>query len=276
MGIAILTRAPSNLLSTLDRVKAELSITDTSSDDVLFDILARASSAITKECLGGATRSFGVQTVQETIKGSGSQILSLSLSPVLSVTQVLQDTEVLDPLDPDQGYSIEDAEAGALYRACGWGQTVALLSWGWESYASRYILPGGTQTLRYTVTYTAGYFLPIQEHYLLGDRVTGTGALYDPTAGVVLDPAIPPTVPNVPPVLNTPASPADAPPLPGDVEQACLATVKAWWLTRQRDPSITAERTADQQVTYNLAMIEGTALPAGALRLLRDYRKVLA
>jgi hypothetical protein len=276
MGINVLTRAPSNLLSTLDRVKAELSITDTSSDDVLFDILARASSAITKECLGGSTRSFGVQTVQETIKGSGSQILSLSLSPVLAVTQVLQDTEVLNPLDPDQGYSIEDADAGALFRPCGWGQTVALLSWGWESYSSRYILPGGTQTLRYTVTYTAGYFLPIQDQYILGDRVSGLGAFYDPTAGVVLDSAIPPTVPNLPPVLNTPASLADAPPLPGDVEQACLVTVKAWWLTRQRDPSITTERSLDQQTTFNLAMIEGAALPTGALRLLRDYRKVLA
>jgi hypothetical protein len=55
-----------------------------------------------------------------------------------------------------------------------------------------------------------------------------------------------------------------------------LVTVKAWWLTRQRDPSITTERSLDQQTTFNLAMIEGAALPTGALRLLRDYRKVLA
>ena len=276
MGINVITRAPSILLSTLDRVKVELGITDTSADDPLFNMLARASSAITRECYGGTGKSFGVQTVQETLKGTGSQILALSLSPVLAVTQVLQDTEVLDPLDPDQGYSIEDADAGALYRPCGWGQTVALLSWGWESYSSRYILPGGTQSLRYTVTYTAGYFLPIQEQYILGDRVTGTGAFYDTTAGVVLDSAIPPTVPNVPPILNTPASLADAPPLPGDVEQACLMTVRAWWFVRQRDPSITSERTADQQVTYNLSQLDAASLPAGALRLLRDYRKVLA
>src|SRR5207248_7995308 len=71
--------------------------------------------------------------------------------------------EVIDPNDPDQGYSIEDAEAGVIYRPCGWGQTMALMAWGWQAYSSQYILPGGTNALRYTVTYTAGYFLRSEE-----------------------------------------------------------------------------------------------------------------
>lgn len=266
MGITVLTAAPTNLLTTLATLKDELGISDTSSDDVLFRMITRASSAITKECLGGADKSFGVQTVQETLKGTGSQILGLSLAPVLAVTQVLQDTEVVNPTDPDQGYSIEDSDAGALFRPCGWGQTVALLSWGWEAYGSRYILPGGTQTLRYTVTYTAGYLLPGQQDYLP----------YDPTAGVTYDSAVPPSTLAVPPVLNTPQTMADPPPLPGDIEQACLLTIKAWWYGRQRDPALVSDRTLDQATTYNPALLEGGALPPGAMRLLRDYRRVIA
>lgn len=274
MAVIVLARAPSILLTTLDTVKAEMSITDTSQDDVLYGMLKRASSAIARYC----NRSFGVQQYQETLKGSGSQILGLFGAPLLSVTQVLMDTEVVDPSDRDQGYWIEDTEAGALYRPCGWGQTVSQLSWGSIAYSSMYILPGGTTSLRYTVTYTAGYFLPIQQLPTFDDLVRGEDALYDPLAGVTLDTAVPPTVSNVPPVLNRPAALQDAPPLPGDVEQACLDTVKAWWFLRARDPSIKSTKTEDLDDTYDTAAVQSSQssfLPSGAIAKLRDYRKVI-
>lgn len=275
MGVTVITRAPTNLLTTIDHVKAELGSTVTTNDDMLWAMIARASNAITKECLGGADKSFGVQTVQETLKGTGSQILGLTLMPVLAVSQVLQDTEVVNPLDPDQGYSIEDGDAGALFRPCGWGQTVNLLSWGWEAYGSRYILPGGTQTLRYTVTYTAGYILPIQQQYALSSPVVGTDFLYDPSAGLVLDTAVPPTTLAIPPILNTPWTMADAPPLPGDVEQACLVTVKTWWFSRQRDWTILEQRMGDQMIRYVEDAGQYLQLPAPAMGLIRDYRRVI-
>lgn len=271
MALAVIKAPQTILLTTLQRVKDELGISDTSSDLVLQDMLSRASSAIAREC---GRPFFGVGQYQEMLKGSGSQLLGLTCVPILAVSQVLQDTEVIQPwtFGSDEGYMIEDAEAGALFRPEGWGQTVAMLSWGWEAYASQYILPGGTQTLRYTVTYTAGYLLPIEQ--VLVDPVRGTDALYDPTAGNVLDTANPVTTPAIPPLLNVPSKAADAPPLPGDIEQACLVTVKSWWFSRQRDVSIGSVRSAEQAVTYNPALNDG-ALPAVALGYLRDYRRVV-
>ena len=229
MAVTIITPAPTNLLTTLGRVCAELSITDSIEMQILTAMIADASSAITREC--GRT-SFGVQEVSETIKGSGSQLLPLTNAPILSIASIYQDTDLLDPTDPMDGYSIEDAEAGAVYRPAGWGQTVAMLSWGWEAYSSRYILPGGTSTLRYTVTYTAGYQLPNDA----------------PTTGV--------------------------PYLPGDVQQACLVTVKSWWFTRQRDFSVEQVMTGEQRIRYITDASQYWQLPAAAMGLIRDYRRV--
>jgi hypothetical protein len=273
MALSVIAAPPSILLTTLQRVKDELGIADTSSDVVLGDMLARASSAIAREC---GRPFFGVGTFQEQLKGSGSQILGLTCVPILSVTQVLQDTAVIPPwaYGTNEGYVIEDAEAGALWRADGWGQSVNLLSWGWEAYGSRYILPGGTQTLRYTITYTAGYLLPVEQSDALAAPVRGLDSLYDPTAGGnVLDTAVPPTVPNVPPLINRPDKAADPPPLPGDLEQACLVTVKSWWFSRQRDMAIGSIKSGSQAVTYIPTENDG-ALPAVALGLIRDYRRV--
>jgi hypothetical protein len=262
MGLAVLTIPATPLLTTLDRVKDELGITDTSSDDVLYETLKRASSAITREC---GRPFFGIAQYQETLKGSGSQLLGLSCVPVLAVTQVLQDQEVIAAFDPstNEGWAIEDAEAGALFRPEGWGQSVALLSWGWQAYGSRYILPGGTNTLRYTVTYWAGYLLPPQADYLL----------YDPTAGNTLDPNKPQHTIAVPPLLPAAGAMADPPPLPGAIEQACLLTVKAWYFQRQRDVSLAEVRVGQRQETYSLPL-EDRALPSVALGLLRNYRRV--
>jgi hypothetical protein len=262
MSLAVITDPATPLLTTVDRIKDELSITDTSSDDVLYQILRRASDAITREC---GRPAFGVAQYQETLKGSGSQTLGLTCVPVLAVSQVLQDQEVISPWSPgtNEGYLIDDAEAGALFRPEGWGQTVATLSWGWEAYGSRYILPGGTNTLRYTVTYWAGYLLPPQDDYVP----------YDPAAQNRLDTANPPTTAAVPALLNVPSAMADPPRLPGAIEQACLETVKAWWFSRQRDVTVSQQRIGEVSVTYDAAL-QDRALPTVALGLLRNYRRV--
>jgi hypothetical protein len=262
MGLAVLSAPATTLLTTVQRVKDELDITDTSSDDLLLYMITRASSAIAREC---GRPFFGVTQYQETVKGSGSQLLGLTAVPLLAISQVLQDQEVLSPLQPgtSEGYAIEDAEAGALFRAEGWGQSVALLSWGWEAYGSRYILPGGTNTLRYTVTYWAGYLLPPQADYLS----------YDPTAQNRLDTAVPPSTAAVPPLLNVPSAMADPPPLPGAIEQACLLTAKAWWFSRARDYTLSSIKVGERSETYELPLTD-RALPTAALGLLRDYRRV--
>jgi hypothetical protein len=241
MALSVLSAPATDLLSTPERLKADLGITDDASDEALFRTLERASSAVTREC---GRPSFGVGQYQETTDGSGSQLLGLSCVPLLAVVSVLEDTAPLATLalDPEDGYAIEDPEAPTLYRPSGWSRTWGGLRWGQESYASRYILPGGSGTLRYTVTYWAGYVLPEQTD--------------DPQAT---------------PIPTLPVGASAPPALPGALEQATLVTARAWWHARARDPSLAALKIGARQDTY--APGEG-ALPAAALALLRDYRRV--
>ena len=262
MALLTLTAPQTILLTTLDRAKAEFGIagTDTSNDEMLLAMLGRVSDAIATEC---GRPYFGVGTYLETLKGSGSQLLSVNCVPVLGIASILQDTDALFAIDPSNpndpnltdGYYVEDARVGAIYRPAGWGQTVALMSWGWEAYSSRYILPGGTSTLRYTITYTAGYRLPIEETLL--DPVRGWPALYDPTSGYA---------------PYDPVGGIDAPPLPGEIEQAALITLKSWWYERDRDYTVAAAQVDNVRVQF--AAPEKTVLPTRALGLLRNHRRI--
>lgn len=236
MGITVVTPPATTLLTTLARVKAELGITDISSDDILNELIDEASSAIAKEC----GWPFGVATYSETLPGSGSQLLGLGRVPIISVSQVLQDSDPLPTatVDAESGYSIEDADAGALYRRVGWGRTSGLLGWGSEAYATGYILPGRGATLRYAVTYTAGYTLP-------------------PLLNTILPP--------------DPADPLSPPPLPGAVQRACLTTIRSWWFSLNQDSTVASAQVDNVRIAYRAALLR--ALPDDALGLLRNYRR---
>jgi hypothetical protein len=109
--------------------------------------------------------------------------------------------------------------------------------WGNEAFSSGYILPG-YQDQRYTVTYRAGYLLPGEINPYLG---SGSD---------------------------------DPQPLPGAVEQACLDTVRAWFLDRDADPSVGAVRVGTLSVTYRGDSTSSTppgSLPPSALGRLRNY-----
>jgi hypothetical protein len=231
MSVTVSVQAASTLLTTLDRVRAELGYADseTTDDDVLQDLIERASSAIAYE----TRRTFGLETVLETLDGSGSRLLPLTRTPILEVTEVTEDSTVLDTTE----YSVEDKEAGALYRRNGWGRSGGLRMWGNEAFSSGYILPG-YQDQRYTVTYRAGYLLPGEINPYLG---SGSD---------------------------------DPQPLPGAVEQACLDTVRAWFLDRDADPSVGAVRVGTLSVTYRGDSTSSTppgSLPPSALGRLRNY-----
>ena len=217
MSITIIEPATATLLTTLDRAKREIGATADTDDLILEDMIRRASSAISRE----TRRVFGVETVTETLNGSGTRLLGLSRTPIIEVTEVLEDgAEITD-------YLIEDDEAGALYRQVGWGRSGGMRMWGTEAYASGYILPG-YQDLRYSVTYEAGYVLPEQAN----------------------------------------------PTLPGAVEQACLETVKAWYLSRDVDAALSSVQVGQLRVSYRDQSGTSTApgsLPLSALGLLRNY-----
>jgi len=225
MSVTVVTPASNTLLTTRETAKRELGLTTVDDDDVISDMIVRASSAIARE----TRRVFGVETVTETLDGSGSRLLGLSRTPIVEVTSVTEDgTAITD-------YLIEDAEAGALYRAAGWGRSGGLRMWGTEAYASGYILPG-YQDQRYSVTYRAGYLLPSD--------------------------------------VNPYLSPADPQNLPGAVEQACLETVKAWFLERDTDTAVSSVKVGNLSVSYRAESSSGQApggLPSSALGLLRNY-----
>lgn len=229
MSITVIERATNTLLTTRDRVKNELGITTTEDDDVLSDLIVRASSAIARE----TRQTFGVETVTETMDGTGSRLLGLTRTPLVEVTEVTEDGVAVTD------YSVEDAESGALYRANGWGRSNGLRMWGTEAYASGYILPG-YQEQRYSVTYRAGYLLPSDVNPFM----------LEPTSGL----------------LN----------LPGDVEQACLETVKAWYLARDVDPSLSSIQVGQFRASYrDAANTSPGSLPPAALGLLRNsYARV--
>lgn len=226
MSITVVEPAADYLLTTRERAKAELGITTTTDDDIISDMIVRASSAIEREC----RRKFGVETVTETLDGTGSRLLGLTRYPIVEVTEVTEDGTALESTE----YSVEDADAGALYRANGWGRSGGLRMWGTEAYSSGYILPG-YQDQRYSVTYRAGYLLPNQ-----------------------VNPWILPGTPEN---------------LPGAVEQACLETVKAWYSSRDVDPSVSSVQVGQLRVAYRERGTSETRdpLPAAALGYLRNY-----
>lgn len=225
MGVVVVEQAGTWFLTTLARVKGELGITESDDDELLTDIIDRASSVIADE----TGRVFGVETVTETLDGTGSRLLALTRTPIIEVTAITEDDQ--DITD----YSVEDRKAGALYRAVGWGRSGGMRMWGTEAFASGYILPGYTGA-RYSVTYRAGYVLPGEVNpYLM-------------------------------------AGPADAQNLPGAIEQACLETVKAWYLERDADPGISSVAVGQLKVSYrNEASTPTGSLPASALGRLRNY-----
>lgn len=224
MGVTVVEAASNALLTTRETVKGELGIDTTDEDDTISDLIVRASSAIARE----TRRTFGVETVTETMDGSGSRLLGLSRTPIVEVTEVTEDgTAITD-------YSVEDAEAGALYRQVGWGRSGGLRMWGTEAFSSGYILPG-YQDQRYSVTYRAGYLLPSD--------------------------------------VNPFILPAEPQNLPGAVEQACIETVKAWYFARDTDPALSSVQSGQLRVTYRAEQTQTApgSLPASALGLLRNY-----
>jgi hypothetical protein len=145
MSLAILVPATSTRLTTVAAVLARLPTADVALVD---DLIEGASAAIVQH----THRVWGLETVAETLPGSGSRYLGLSRAPVLSVGTVTEDAGTVTD------YSVADAAAASLYRFDGWGRSGSRM-WETLSYSSGYLLPGSGD-LRYVVSYTAGYVLP--------------------------------------------------------------------------------------------------------------------
>lgn len=132
--LTVVTPAASMALTTLEAVKAELSLSGTGDDAWLTDTIARASAIIARWC----GRVFALETVQETYRiDRATDLLVLSRWPVAAVVSIVAGGAWLAA----DGWEV-DAANGDLYRL-GVGD-------------QRKVWPIG----KTVVTYSAGFILP--------------------------------------------------------------------------------------------------------------------
>lgn len=215
-------------LTDLTTVKNELAdlIKDTSQDTLLQTLIHQASGVIQRYC----DRIFAQQTYVETLAGYGNVYLTLHETPVIGVPTVLyQGIPITD-------FSVEDPDAGMLYRQNLWTYTGQI---GWV--LTGFVIPGGEQvdaTGAYQVTYTAGWILPTQPS--------------------------PPVPANQGGVL-----------MPTDIQKACVDLVKWWWMRRKIDPEQAERREEQSIVRYREPGPEEPAeLPRHVRWLLKPFKKL--
>lgn len=137
-------------LTLASTVALELGVEAT--DARLPRLVAVASAAVARY-LNRAQLHYQAGRVDK-VPGFGRVRLVLDLAPVLSIASiVLPDSSTVDPAE----YSIENAEAGLLYRSVGWPQT-GLVRAG-LLYADR---DSGTEASIIVATYTGGWVTPAQ------------------------------------------------------------------------------------------------------------------
>jgi hypothetical protein len=147
--LEVLAAADSLLLTTLESVKTDLEIqlSDTSKDAILNDLIRDASDEIQREF-----QFFCRQSYRETLPGYGNTRLTLTRTPIVSVSSVTHNSE------PITDYVIENRDAGFLYRRLSWCWTASM---GWK--LTSYVMPNSERP-DYTVEYIAGYLAADQEN----------------------------------------------------------------------------------------------------------------
>ncbi len=144
MAVTVTTPAESTALTTTAAVKSALGVSSSKFDTTIDRLISAATSAIV-EYVGHV---YAKQTYVETVNGAEHPMLMLTNTPIVSVTIILCES------NPVTDFTIQDAEAGILYRSMGWMQS-AWVGWGVEPVAIH-----DTGDLIFTVTYEAGYVTP--------------------------------------------------------------------------------------------------------------------
>jgi hypothetical protein len=213
VSLQVLTAASSTNLTTVSRVKVELGVTTGEKDAWISQAIPAASKLIE----GEANNFWAYQQYLETIPGSGSARLVLARTPVIGTpTIVIDNGTVAD-------FTVEDADAGILYRRQGWTQEVSY----WPNTIKRDPNIDDVHPSIY-VTYYAGFNLP---------------SFSDPEDGIAY--------------------------LPANIERACILTVKAWYLRRQRDPDVSWKQVGDFAIGYRKQDSgDGLGLPPDARALI--------
>jgi len=145
--IVVVTPPQSTLLTTMAMVRAYLNAPanpDANDLTVMEHLLQMSSDFICNYC----GRQFARQTVTEHLPGDGLPDLLVSITPIITVSEV----------DWDDGsiitdYTIYDAEMGCLQREAGWTD-----SGFYSNYLNR--SPTSYNMRKWAITYEGGYILP--------------------------------------------------------------------------------------------------------------------
>lgn len=287
MGLSVTTIARNRRLTTIDRVKSVAGV------ELTPDYLDRVSAAIEAFC----NRPFAREVYSESLPGFGDIHLQLKRTPVVSVTSVTQDSQVITD------YSIAEPAEGTLYRRDGWSWTAQVfegLGGGGRFFDFGQPLPHREEPT-YVVAYTAGYLLPDDDmgattisaaaaDNSFNDSASGFPALlragdiievegFDvatnngrflvtgtPTAAKI----------TISGTLSVEAAGRDITvrvcSLPRDIEQAAIETAKTWFNQRESDSAIVEKQAGPMRVRYAERLTgEGEALPPLAAALLRRW-----
>ncbi len=170
--ITIVTPPSSTALTSLARLKDDLGLTtvDAARDRWLQRRIDEASSLLLQAIGRTGGEGLARAEVLEQLPGSGRSVLLVGRTPIVSllgVTQCGQDVS---------GVGVRDADAGELFRACGWPEVVPIETW---IESDRKDEPGVAD---YRVSMIGGYLLP-------GDNLTVSGISFDAAARTITIPS---------------------------------------------------------------------------------------
>ncbi|GEL75205.1 hypothetical protein [Myxococcus virescens] len=142
-----------NALTTVATLAYELGLPEPAAGSPAEKDLERRIAVASKAVEDYCDRRFGRATLTEKVRGMGGQVLMLDRCPVLSITSVTLDGQVV-PVAEYECVGV-DAAAGLLRTRYGrWANTA-----DWQRGVSPEPL-AGTERAAYTVVYVAGYVLP--------------------------------------------------------------------------------------------------------------------
>lgn len=144
--LEIVTPATDRSLVSLDDVKSELNITETTDDIELSRLIASASRRI----VSYTGREFVQETIKESLGTQGNTYrLVLERTPIVSITSITYDGDTVDTAD----YAIEFADLGFVRSlTTAWRKTT-------KFQKDINLIPNRFNDLLYEVTYVGGYSL---------------------------------------------------------------------------------------------------------------------
>lgn len=145
MTVTITSASTDFRLTTLSRVKDELSISSTSSDAYLSTLILEASDFITDY----TNRDFAKQAYTESIGATGTPMMVLDRAPIVSISQIRYNGSTVS----STAYSISNANAGTIQKDDGWADSQIY-------HQNINAFPTGYAKKLWEIDYVAGYKLP--------------------------------------------------------------------------------------------------------------------